>query len=523
MGKDIRLKSLQKLTVPELIKLQAEQFSSKPALISDTEVLSFLDLDNLSSNIAYHLINLGVSHGDRVAIWAPNMSEWVLAAIAIHKAGGVLVPINTRMKAKEAAYILNNAQAKILFSVQNFLGTDYFKMLEKEDLPHLQCQISLDESDANDSIQSFNGLREQSSTLELPQVNETDMADIIFTSGTTGKPKGVISTHIQNIKVFDYWSTFVGLNENDQYLIVNPFFHTFGYKAGWLASVMSGATAYPCPVFDADKIIEMIDKQKISMLPGPPTLYQSILTSNLIGTMDISSLRLGVTGAASIPVQLIKDMKEKLGFETVITAYGLTESTGVVTMCTPNDNYETIATTSGCAIADVEVKCINQDGQEVPAGEPGEILVRGYNITQGYFNNPEATQEAIDNKGWLHTGDIGILDDNGYIKITDRSKDMFIVGGFNAYPAEIENILCDHPAISQAAVIGIEDERMGEVAKAYVVLKPNQALDSDSLLQWSKDNMANYKVPREIVFVKELPTNAAGKIMKYLLKDESSK
>ena len=396
-------------------------------------------------------------------------------------------------------------------------------MLEKEDLPDLQCQISLDESDANDSIQSFGSLREQSSKVELPQVNETDMADIIFTSGTTGKPKGVISTHIQNIKVFDYWSTFVGLNENDQYLIVNPFFHTFGYKAGWLASVMSGATAYPCPVFDADKIIEMIDKQKISMLPGPPTLYQSILTSNLIGTMDISSLRLGVTGAASIPVQLIKDMKEKLGFETVITAYGLTESTGVVTMCTPNDNYETIATTSGCAIADVEVKCINQDGQEVPAGEPGEILVRGYNITQGYFNNPEATQEAIDNKGWLHTGDIGILDDNGYIKITDRSKDMFIVGGFNAYPAEIENILCDHPAISQAAVIGIEDERMGEVAKAYVVLKPNQALDSDSLLQWSKDNMANYKVPREIVFVKELPTNAAGKIMKYLLKDESSK
>ena len=305
MGEDIRLKSLKQLTIPELIKLQAEKFSSKPALISDTEILSFLDLDTFSTNIAYHLINLGLLPGDRVAIWAPNMNEWVLAAIAIHKAGGVLVPINTRMKGKEAAYILNNAQAKILFSVQNFLGTDYFKMLEKEDLPDLQCQISLDESDANNSIQSFSRLREQSLKVELPQVNETDMADIIFTSGTTGKPKGVISTHIQNIKVFDYWSTFVGLNENDQYLIVNPFFHTFGYKAGWLASVMSGATAYPCPVFDADKIIEMIDKQKISMLPGPPTLYQSILTSNLIGTMDISSLRLGVTGAASIPVQLI--------------------------------------------------------------------------------------------------------------------------------------------------------------------------------------------------------------------------
>jgi acyl-CoA synthetase (AMP-forming)/AMP-acid ligase II len=504
-----------------LIKLQADKLGSKPALIFDDETLSFLELDNLSTNIATHLIDLNVLPGDRVAIWAPNMNEWVLAAVAIHKVGGVLVPINTRMKGKEAAYILNNSESKILFSIRTFLGTDYFQLLENEDLPYLKYQISLDETEATDSKIAFPTLIDRTLDVQLPEVIETDMADIIFTSGTTGKPKGVISSHLQNIKVFDYWSTYIGLNENDRYLIVNPFFHTFGYKAGWLAAVMRGVTAYPCPIFDADKIIQIINKEKISMLPGPPTLYQSILTSELVKTMDISSLRLGVTGAASIPIQLIKDMKETLGFETVITAYGLTESTGVVTMCTPDDDYETIATTSGCAIADVEVKCVNHDNQEVPAGEPGEILVRGYNITQGYFKNPEATQEAIDIDGWLHTGDIGILDTNGYIKITDRSKDMFIVGGFNAYPAEIENILCDHPAISQAAVIGIEDERMGEVAKAFVVLKPNQDLDADSLLQWSKDNMANYKVPREVEFVSELPTNAAGKIMKYLLKDQS--
>ena len=515
------MKNLSSLTIPALIKHQAENFGSKPALISDHETISFLELDKLSTNIAAHLIDLNILPGDRVAIWAPNMNEWVLAAIAIHKVGGVLVPINTRMKGREAAYILNNSESKILFSLKTFLGTDYFKLLENEDLPYLKYQISFDEIEATDSKIPFSTLKENTLDVQLPEVIETDMADIIFTSGTTGKPKGVISSHLQNIKVFDYWSTYIGLNENDRYLIVNPFFHTFGYKAGWLASVMRGVTAYPCPVFDADKIIQIINKEKISMLPGPPTLYQSILTSQLIETMDISSLRLGVTGAASIPIQLIKDMKETLGFETVITAYGLTESTGVVTMCTPDDDYETIATTSGCAIADVEVKCVNQENQEVPVGEPGEILVRGYNVTQGYFNNQEATQEAIDSDGWLHTGDIGTLDSNGYIKITDRSKDMFIVGGFNAYPAEIENILCDHPAISQAAVIGIEDERMGEVAKAFVLLKPNQDLDADSLLQWSKDNMANYKVPREVEFVRELPTNAAGKIMKYLLKDES--
>jgi acyl-CoA synthetase (AMP-forming)/AMP-acid ligase II len=514
------LKNLSTLTIPALIKHQAETFGVKPALISDHETISFLELDKLSTNIATHLIDLNILPGDRVAIWAPNMNEWVLAAIAIHKVGGVLVPINTRMKGREAAYILNNSESKILFSVKTFLETDYFQLLENEDLPYLKYQISLDEIEATDSKISFSTLKYKTLDVQMPEVIETDMADIIFTSGTTGKPKGVISSHLQNIKVFDYWSTYIGLNENDRYLIVNPFFHTFGYKAGWLAAVMRGVTAYPCPIFDADKIIQIINKEKISMLPGPPTLYQSILTSELVKTMDISSLRLGVTGAASIPIQLIKDMKETLGFETVITAYGLTESTGVVTMCTPDDDYETIATTSGCAIADVEVKCVNQDNQEVPAGEPGEILVRGYNITQGYFKNPEATQEAIDIDGWLHTGDIGILDTNGYIKITDRSKDMFIVGGFNAYPAEIENILCDHPAISQAAVIGIEDERMGEVAKAFVILKPNQDLDTESLLQWSKDNMANYKVPREVEFVRELPTNAAGKIMKYLLKDK---
>ena len=304
-------------------------------------------------------------------------------------------------------------------------------------------------------------------------------------------------------------------------MIVNPFFHTFGYKAGWLASIMRGATAFPCAVFDAEKIIQLIEEKKISMLPGPPTLYQSILSSDVLSKVDISSLRLGVTGAASIPVQLIKDMKERLGFETVITAYGLTESTGVVTMCTPDDDYETIATTSGCAIEGVEIKCIDSEGIAVEAGEPGEILVKGYNVTSGYFNNAEATQEAIDEEGWLHTGDIGILDERGYIKITDRSKDMFIVGGFNAYPAEIENILCDHPAISQAAVIGIEDERMGEVAKAFIILKPHESLNAETLLLWCKENMANYKVPREIEFVKDLPTNAAGKVMKYILKDSS--
>jgi acyl-CoA synthetase (AMP-forming)/AMP-acid ligase II len=226
---------------------------------------------------------------------------------------------------------------------------------------------------------------------------------------------------------------------------------------------------------------------------------------------------LGVTGAAAIPVSLIKDMKEKLGFETVITAYGLTESTGVATMCTPDDDYETIATTSGKSIEGVEVKCVNVDGKEVASGEQGEILVKGFNVMQGYLDNKEATEEAIDRESWLHTGDIGIIDDKGYLKITDRLKDMFIVGGFNAYPAEIENILLNHPSIIQAAVVGIPDERMGEVPKAFLVMK-GKDLSSKEIIKWAKDNMANYKVPREIEFLDSLPVNAAGKIMKFKLR-----
>ena len=209
MGEDFRLNSLNASTIPALIKLQADNLSSKAALISDHETLSFTDLDKLSTNIATHLIHIGFLPGDRAAVWAPNMNEWVLAAIAIHKAGGVLVPINTRMKGKEAAYILNNSEAKVLFSVKTFLGTDYFELLENEELPYLQHQISLDEDESKESDQSFKNFKEQALDVKLPEISEDDMADIIFTSGTTGKPKGVISSHLQNIKVFDYWSTYI--------------------------------------------------------------------------------------------------------------------------------------------------------------------------------------------------------------------------------------------------------------------------------------------------------------------------
>jgi acyl-CoA synthetase (AMP-forming)/AMP-acid ligase II len=329
-----------------------------------------------------------------------------------------------------------------------------------------------------------------------------------------------MTTHAQSLRVFEVWSDVVGLRERDRYLIVNPFFHTFGYKAGILACLMRGATIVPHAVFDSGQVMRRIGEEKITVLPGPPTLYQSILNDPARAQHDLSSLRLAVTGAAVVPVELVKRMRHELTFETILTAYGLTESTGTATMCRPDDDAETIANTSGCAIPDTEVKVVDDDGKEVARGEPGEIVVSGYNVTQGYFEDPEQTAATIKD-GWLHTGDIGVMDERGYIRITDRKKDMFIVGGFNAYPAEIENELLRHPDIAQVAVVGAPDDRMGEVGVAFVVARPRVALDPNLIISWAKSQLANFKVPRHVEIVDALPMNASGKVLKYQLRERA--
>jgi acyl-CoA synthetase (AMP-forming)/AMP-acid ligase II len=328
-----------------------------------------------------------------------------------------------------------------------------------------------------------------------------------------------MTTHAQNLRAFADWADVVGLRAGDRYLVVNPFFHAFGYKAGWLASLLTGATVYPHAVFDAEAVLGRVPRDRISMLPGPPALFQTILARNDLDAFDLSSLRLAVTGAAAIPVSLVEAMRDRLGFETVITGYGLTEACGIATMCRHDDDPETIATTSGRAIPGVEVLAVDDTGTEVPRGEPGEIVVRGYNVMLGYFDQPDETAETIDAAGWLHTGDIGVMDERGYIAITDRKKDMFIVGGFNAYPAEIESLMSRHPTIAQSAVIGVPDARLGEVGHAYVILRADApAVTEPELLAWCKEQMANYKVPRRIMIVDALPLNATGKVLKYELR-----
>ena len=508
------------LTVPALLDRAAERFSATEAVVAGDVRWTFGELRERSIGAARAFVHAGVEPGDRVAFWAPNIPEWIEAVLGLHLAGGVLVPLNTRFKGAEAADIIGRSRAKFVLLVNGFLGNEYAAALDGFDLPDLD-RVVVFRGDTPAGATSWGDfLAAATGDEELPIVAEEDLSDILFTSGTTGRPKGVVATHAQTVRVFTDWADIVGLRHGDRYLIVNPFFHTFGYKAGIIASLIQGATMVPEPIFDVPTVLQRVSDEAISMLPGPPTLYLSILNHPDRDSFDLSSLRLAVTGAAAVPVEMITRMRDELSFETILTAYGLTESTGTVSMCRQGDDPETISRTSGRAIPDVEIRIVDEAGKEVPRGDQGEIVVRGYNVTAGYFEDPEATAATIDADGWLHTGDIGVMDEQGYIDITDRLKDMFIVGGFNAYPAEIENALLGHPGIAQCAVVGVPDERMGEVCHAFVIARPGADVDPDEVIAWSRERMANYKVPRAVNVVDALPTNASGKVLKYELRHE---
>ncbi len=504
-------------TIPDLVRGAAESFGDAEAVVDGEERCSFAQLGARVEAAARATAALGIERGDRVAIWAPNIHEWITAALGAVSAGAALVPINTRFKGPEAAYVLAKSRARALFTVTGFLDTDYVAMLREAGTPDSLEHVVVLRGDTPENTMSFEGFLSADADVDADLTAE-DIGDIIFTSGTTGRPKGVMTTHAQTLKVFDVWSREVGLRADDRYLIVNPFFHTFGYKAGILACLMRGATMIPHAVFDAPSVMAKIATERVTALPGPPTLYQTILNHPERAAYDLASLRLAVTGAAVVPVALIKQMSDELGFETVLTAYGLTEATGTVTMCRQGDDAETVANTCGRAIPDTEVRVVDDDGAERPAGEPGEVVVRGYNVMRGYFEDPEQTSKAIDADGWLHTGDVGVMDARGYLKITDRLKDMFIVGGFNVYPAEVENELVNHPAIAQAAVVGEPDERMGEVGVAFVVPVERAPVQPEEIIAWCRERMANYKVPRRVEVVDALPMNASGKVLKFELR-----
>ncbi|TDV49877.1 acyl-CoA synthetase (AMP-forming)/AMP-acid ligase II [Actinophytocola oryzae] len=463
-----------------MVQSAADRFGDAEAVVDGDLRLTFTELVARVEVAAGAFASAGVAKGDRVAVWAPNSAEWIVAAFGLLTAGGVLVPINTRLRPAEAADVVVRSGAKAVLVRKDFLGMDFTG-------PPGVPTIDL----ASGFLASGSPLVRESSG--------DDVCDIFFTSGTTGRPKGVLMTHAQTLRLYAEWCDLADLREGDRYLIANPFSHIFGYKAGCVASLIRGATILPVPVFDIDRVLDLVEHERVTMLPGPPTLYHSLLAAR--GDRDLSSLRAAVTGSADIPVELIRRVREELPFRSIMTGYGLTEA-GTVTASRPGDSFEDIATTVGTAC----------DGVELRVAADGEVMVRGYTVMKGYLDDPAATAEVVDADGWLATGDLGTLDDAGRLRIVGRKKDMFIVGGFNAYPAEIENFLAEHPAVDQVAVVGVPDERLGQVGKAFVV--PRGEVTAEELIGWSRDRMAGFKVPRSVEFLEALPLNDSGKVRK---------
>ncbi|MFG3659339.1 FadD3 family acyl-CoA ligase [Streptomyces sp. NPDC047706] len=503
-------------SIPGLVRWAAERYADVEAVVEGRTRISYAELGTRVERAAAACLAHGLRPGDRVAVWAPNSLDWIVSALGAVSAGAVLVPLNTRFKGTEALDLLRRSGTRLLFVTGTFLGTSYVASLRRAaGRPGELPEVVVLSEDAPPDFRTWKDFLAEGEGIGPAEVRERASAvcgpapsDIVFTSGTTGRPKGAVITHAQSLRAYDIWGDLAGLRRGDRCLIVNPFFHTFGYKAGVLACLMRGATMIPQPVFNVGTALANIAAERVSVLPGPPTLLQSLLDHPSRAAHDLSALRLVVTGAAVVPLRLVERLRGELGVETVLTAYGLSEASGIVTMCRRGDDPSVIASTSGRAIPGTEVRV------DAPPGSPGEVLVRGFNVMRGYYEDQPATDEVLTPDGWLRTGDVGVLDDAGNLRITDRIKDMFVVGGFNAYPAEIEQLLGLHPEVADVAVIGVPDARLGEVGKAYVVRRAGAVLTADDLIAWARREMANYKVPREVEFVSALPRNASGKVVK---------
>ena len=525
-------------TMPELIRQAAVDYGDQLFIVgADDRSLTFEEFEQTVEIAARAFLARGIGMGDRVAFWAPNSSAWIVTACAIEMIGAVMVPINTRFRGGEAGYILAKSGAKLLCTVCTFLDNDYVAMLQQAlggtasdgpiaGLPDLETILLIDTDAQHDGALSWTDflqdLAPRGDLLErMRAVSPDTICDILFTSGTTGHPKGAMHAHGQALWMVSIWNRSNDLRRGDRALIVNPFFHSFGYRSGWVSALLAGMTVYPMAVFDAEAMLQQIESNRISVLMGPPTLFYALLDHPRRDQFDLSSLRVGHTGSANVPVDLIARAREELKFDIFLTSYGLTEATALVSVNYPQDDFETIARTVGRALPGTELKVVAPDGRSLPTGESGELLVRGPNVMQGYFEDPDATSAAIDQDSWLHTGDVATIDETGLLRILDRLKEVVIVGGFNVYPAEVETIMLGHPAIKEVAIIAIPDERMGEVCGACVVLREGQRLTLADLSAWARPRMANFKMPRHLFVRDAFPRTPLGKIQKFRLCEEA--
>ncbi|WP_051752630.1 FadD3 family acyl-CoA ligase [Streptosporangium amethystogenes] len=521
-------------TVPRMLMGSAERFGDRLAVIDGETRFTFRELLDAAMEVARGAIALGIERGDRVSVWAPNSHRWIIVSLGLHCAGATVVPINTRYRGREAREILARVRAKAVFVDGGFLGYDYAGAVrdpgeDGEGLEGVDASLTdlvvvdmLAGAAAGDPrllgwddfLARAKEVSAEAARDAAMAVQPADLADVIFTSGTTGRAKGVTLPHGPSLDLYATYGRIWGLRPGDRYLVTLPFFHTGGNKAGMITSLMHGLTIVPMAVFDPVEAMRLVESYEVSVMNGPPTIYYSLMESAERESYDLGSLRVAATGAAVVPVALVERARSELPFEHFITAYGMTECFGTATMCRMGDSADVIAGTNGRALPGIELRVVDSEGQDLPSGEPGEVLIRAATITPGYWEDPQATAEAIDADGWLHSGDIGTLDADGNLKITDRLKDLFFVGGFNVSPAEVEQVLARHPAVAEVAVVGVPDQRLGEVPKAYIVPRRGAEATAEEIIAWARERVANFKVPRTVELVSTLPRNASGKVLK---------
>jgi fatty-acyl-CoA synthase len=535
------------LTVGALLDDMAERFSDNDALVYPERNLrySYRQFNDVCRRVAKGLLTLGIRKGDNLSIWAYNVPEWVILQFATAKIGAVLVTVNTSYKSAELEYILNQSDSSTLFMVKSFKDSDYVQIIQdvipelessqpgrlsSARLPHLKRVVFIgDETPAG--MLNFTAVIEQGvgvSDAELAAVEATldchETINMQYTSGTTGFPKGVMLTHYNVVNNGFNIGECMKFTEKDRLCIPVPFFHCFGCVLGVMACVTHATTMVPVEIFDPLKVLQTIEKEKCTAVHGVPTMFIAELEHPDFKKFDLSSLRSGIMAGSNCPTEVMKKVINEMHASEITIAYGQTESSPVITQTRTNDPIELRVATVGRALPDVEVKIVDIETNEtLPPGKQGELCTRGYLVMKGYYKMPDETAKAIDADKWLHTGDLAIMDENGYCKITGRIKNMIIRGGENIYPREIEEFLYTHPKVSDIQVYGVPDRKFGEQVMAAIILKKGMEMSEDEVRAFCKDKIANYKIPRYVRFVDSYPMTASGKIQKFKMREMAIK
>lgn len=537
--------TVRAITMGDLLDETANRIPDREAVVYKELNLryTYAQFQQLCNQVAKGLISLGVERGENIAIWATNVPEWVTAQFAVAKMGGVLVNVNTNYRVHELEYLLRQSESTTLILIDSYRGASYLEMirelcpeladcppgqLKAERLPQLRNIIYIGNERQpgmflwSDLLERAGQVRDEQLFSRQHSLEPDDVVNMQYTSGTTGFPKGVMLSHINIVNNAIKVAECIRLTEEDRVCIPVPFFHCFGCVMGTLACVATGATMVPLITFDPEMVLDVVETERCTALYGVPTMFIAELNHPSISQRDFSSLRTGIMAGSPCPIEVMKKVVDVMGIREMTIAYGQTESSPVITQTRPEDSIERRVSTVGRPHDDVEVKIVDpQTGETVGPGVQGELCTRGYHVMKGYYNMPEQTKAVIDEENWLHTGDLATMDEEGYIRITGRLKDMIIRGGENIYPREIEEFLYSHPKILDVQVVGVPDEKYGEQVLACIRVREGEVLTEEEVKQYCEGKIARFKIPHYVQFVDEYPMTASGKIQKYKLREQA--